>query len=177
MKMGSIDDKAGSLTSSRRSFFKLAIAALASLIGLVAGIPVLRSILPAAYRQGNEWTKVDKLPSLSTNIPAKLKFPVVSEEAYIRRTPVHSIWVTKKPDGGISVFSPVCTHLGCYYTWNSDRDRFECPCHASVFSIDGTVLSGPAPRPLDTLPHKIENGVLYVQWKEYKSGTSAKVEV
>lgn len=118
------------LIKSRRGFFKLAIATLASLIGVVTGIPR-----------------------------------------------VHSVWAVKRPDGDIAVFSPVCTHLGCYYTWNSERGRFECPCHASVFSIDGTVISGPAPRPLDVLPHKVENGVLYVQWKEFKSGAAGKVEV
>jgi menaquinol-cytochrome c reductase iron-sulfur subunit len=162
--------------NSRRAFFKLAIAALASLTGLVAVIPVVRSILPSAFKKGDEWTKVKGPESLPLNIPEKIKFPVMSKDAYIRRTRVHSVWAIRRTGGEITIYSPICTHLGCYFTWNSERERFECPCHASVFSINGTVLSGPAPRPLDTLPHKIENGVLYVKWKEYKAGLSRKVE-
>jgi hypothetical protein len=39
------------------------------------------------------------------------------------------------------------------------------------------VLGGPAPRRLDTLPVKIENGELYVEWKQFKSGTPDKIPV
>jgi menaquinol-cytochrome c reductase iron-sulfur subunit len=35
-----------------------------------------------------------------------------------------------------------------------------CPCHSSVFSVDGAVISGPAPRPLDRYETKVENGKL-----------------
>jgi Rieske Fe-S protein len=39
------------------------------------------------------------------------------------------------------------------------------------------VISGPAPRPLDTLSHKIENGKLYVEWERFRVGVSGKVRV
>ena len=39
---------------------------------------------------------------------------------------------------------------------------FICPCHASVFSVDGKVLSGPAPRPLDRYMTKIDAGKLEI---------------
>jgi cytochrome b6-f complex iron-sulfur subunit len=28
------------------------------------------------------------------------------------------------------------------------NEQFECPCHGSVFAIDGSVVRGPATRPL-----------------------------
>ena len=43
--------------------------------------------------------------------------------------------------------------------------------------VQGEVLSGPAPRPLDTLPVKIEGGRLLVTYKEFKAGTAAKIEL
>jgi cytochrome b6-f complex iron-sulfur subunit len=42
--------------------------------------------------------------------------------------------------------SAVCTHLGC--TVNLAGQGFHCPCHGSVFSQNGVVVSGPAPSPL-----------------------------
>src|SRR5512135_1180287 len=42
--------------------------------------------------------------------------------------------------------SAVCTHLGC--TVNLVGKGFHCPCHGSVFTQNGAVVSGPAPSPL-----------------------------
>jgi menaquinol-cytochrome c reductase iron-sulfur subunit len=46
-----------------------------------------------------------------------------------------------------------------------------------VFDIEGKVVAGPAPRPLDLLPSKIENGRLLVVFKEFKPGTAQVVEL
>jgi len=43
--------------------------------------------------------------------------------------------------------SAICTHLGC--TVNRADHGYHCPCHGSVFSDQGTVKSGPAPRALE----------------------------
>lgn len=51
-------------------------------------------------------------------------------------------------DGELFAVSPVCTHLGCKVHWNSVETSWDCPCHGSRFSPDGTVLEGPAIEPL-----------------------------
>mgnify|MGYP001815911432 FL=1 len=65
-------------------------------------------------------------------------------------------------DGGFLALDRTCTHLGCTVPWNADTGRFECPCHASSFDIGGSVLAAPAPRPLDSYPVRVENGVVKV---------------
>jgi cytochrome b6-f complex iron-sulfur subunit len=51
---------------------------------------------------------------------------------------------------GVFAQSAVCTHLGCLTRPTPTGDGFFCPCHGSRFALDGSVLAGPAPRPL---PH------------------------
>ncbi|MBI4767806.1 MAG: Rieske (2Fe-2S) protein [Deltaproteobacteria bacterium] len=48
----------------------------------------------------------------------------------------------------IKVLSGVCTHLGCPVLWAEERNRFECPCHGSLFNARGQVTAGPAQIPL-----------------------------
>lgn len=60
-----------------------------------------------------------------------------------------------KKNEGIKVFSISCTHLGCVL--NVENDKFICPCHGSVFDLEGNVLQGPALKPLKQLEYKIEN--------------------
>jgi cytochrome b6-f complex iron-sulfur subunit len=50
-----------------------------------------------------------------------------------------------------AAFSMICTHEGCLTEINTQRNRFECPCHQSIFSNAGAVVQGPADRPLETL--------------------------
>lgn len=60
--------------------------------------------------------------------------------------------VYKRPDGSMEVVSATCTHLGCLVHFNDAETAWECPCHGSRFATDGTVLHGPATRPLQ--PHQ-----------------------
>ncbi len=68
--------------------------------------------------------------------------------------PVHvpdaGSWLVKQ-DAEIVAFDDRCTHLGCRQNWNPGENRFECPCHGSIFDIDGNVLRGPATKPMPRL--------------------------
>jgi Rieske Fe-S protein len=50
--------------------------------------------------------------------------------------------------GTVHCVSALCTHLGCVVGFNDAEKAWECPCHGSRFAPDGTVLEGPANRPL-----------------------------
>jgi glycine/D-amino acid oxidase-like deaminating enzyme/nitrite reductase/ring-hydroxylating ferredoxin subunit len=54
----------------------------------------------------------------------------------------------RDPGGVLHVLSPVCTHLKCLVHWNAAEVSWDCPCHGSRFSPDGSVLEGPALKPL-----------------------------
>ncbi len=54
-------------------------------------------------------------------------------------------------DGKIYIVDTTCKHLGCETHWNSAEKTWDCPCHASRYSYDGTVIEGPALKPLDRI--------------------------
>src|SRR5580698_5935095 len=78
---------------------------------------------------------------------------------------------------GFVVFSPICPHLGCYYNWSDDQNRFMCPCHGSQYTFDGTHIAGPAPRGLDPLPLRSTKGAAEVTWIVYQSNTPQRIVV
>lgn len=65
--------------------------------------------------------------------------------------------------GGVYALSAVCTHLGCITRFLSDEKCIACPCHGSRFDLEGNVIHGPAPRPL--------------QWLEVQADTSGNLLV
>jgi cytochrome b6-f complex iron-sulfur subunit len=64
---------------------------------------------------------------------------------------------------GFYALSAVCTHLGCLSVCKQDAGVIACPCHGSSFQRDGSVIAGPAPRPLPWLKMWLgEDGSLMV---------------
>ncbi|WP_190131604.1 FAD-dependent oxidoreductase [Streptomyces mashuensis] len=57
--------------------------------------------------------------------------------------------VHRAADGTVRRLSARCTHLGCLVAFNDAEQAWECPCHGSRFAVDGSVLQGPAVRPLE----------------------------
>jgi len=55
-----------------------------------------------------------------------------------------------------------CTHLGCTFPWNNIDQQFQCPCHGSRYSPDGSVVRGPADRPLKLVQVNIEGDYIRI---------------
>ena len=163
---------------TRRRFVQLVIKASAGLIGLSLAVPLVGYLIsPALKRRAQQWVDVASEAELSPGIPKQLEYVATVQDGYLESKTQKALWAVKQPDGQVTVFSPMCTHLGCGYHWDGGAQRFKCPCHGSVYDISGHVLDGPAPRPLDALPSKVENGRLFVVYKEFKSGVSKQIEL
>jgi rieske iron-sulfur protein len=67
---------------------------------------------------------------------------------------------------GLVAYTAVCTHDGCPVTaWDRNASTYMCPCHQSEFDPKnmGTLVVGPAYRPLPALPLALdEEGVITV---------------
>lgn len=64
---------------------------------------------------------------------------------------------------GLRAYSAVCTHFACIVKWDAETGQIECPCHDGYFNpLDGSVLSGPPPTPLESLKVDIVDGEIFV---------------
>jgi 3-phenylpropionate/trans-cinnamate dioxygenase ferredoxin subunit len=68
-------------------------------------------------------------------------------------------------DGGLYAFDDTCTHAGCSLaTGDLDGTTVTCPCHGSQFDItSGSVLRGPARRPVRSRPVQVRGDDLLVE--------------
>src|ERR1035437_4481842 len=147
--------------TSRRNFYVVAIYGLWGAISAALGLPAMAYLLfPPKAKKGEEWIEVGDVGRIAPNSPVALTFrrprvdgrKVISEKS--------TAWVVKTADSQVTAFGPQCTHLGCAYHWEDAKGHFLCPCHTSLFSIDGKVAAGPAPRPLDRYQTKLNGSKL-----------------
>ena len=163
---------------TRRSFFSWMIGIAVSVIGVGLAIPLTSYVIaPALKRRKDLWAEVGPTGDLRTGEPEELEFASTVKDGWRTDTAKKAIWAVQQPAGDIVVFSPICPHLGCGFRWNAEDHKFHCPCHGSVYDVTGKVLAGPAPRSLDVLPSKVEQGKLLVIYKEFKSGLDHPVEL
>lgn len=65
-------------------------------------------------------------------------------EGTIIRAGAKQYAVYRDDEGTLHTLSARCTHLGCIVGWNPADRAWECPCHGSRFTAEGTLVQGPA---------------------------------
>jgi cytochrome b6-f complex iron-sulfur subunit len=68
----------------------------------------------------------------------------------------------EKTGADVRALSAICTHLGCIIAWHPKAKEFICPCHGGRYDLNGNVLSGPPPRPLEKFQVKLRDGQVFV---------------
>ncbi|MGO9013838.1 MAG: ubiquinol-cytochrome c reductase iron-sulfur subunit [Dissulfurispiraceae bacterium] len=133
----------------RREFFRLLMYLLGSTVFISGLYPLLRFLAPP----GSE-ANIKKLVLSKADVP-----PGKAESIVFNNVPAI---VINRPEKGFIVLSKVCTHLGCIVEYEGDKDIMLCPCHAGTFDLDGHVISGPPPKPLQRLPFRIEGETIVI---------------
>lgn len=151
-----------------------AIYGLWGLMTAALGLPALIYLLvPPKIRRQDQWVEAGKLAQIPTGMPVELAFRRIRVDGWKVSSERNTAWVVKSANNRVVAFGPQCTHLGCTYHWDEAKDEFICPCHNSVFSIEGKVLGGPAPRPLDRYETKVQDGSLLLGRIQASSEQSA----
>ena len=149
-------------TDNRRNFFVAAIFGLTGLITAALGVPAAAYLLlPPRTRKDGRWVEAGDISGLQIGTPEEMVFRRTRVDGWKVTSEKATAWVVKN-GSDVVAFAPQCTHLGCAYHWEEQTKEFLCPCHTSTFSLDGQVLSGPAPRPLDRYEVKVDGNKLLV---------------
>ena len=67
-----------------------------------------------------------------------------------------NVAVFRDANGGLHVFSPLCTHQHCEVKWNDSEKTWDCPCHGARFEATGELKHGPAEKGLHPKPFREE---------------------
>lgn len=166
----------GASSTSRRTFLAQVIGACIAFLAMLVGIPAAGAIVGPALKQApTDSPTIGRADSFEQDVPKSAEFAITRRDGWVETTETVAVWVVKQADGSFVVFNGHCTHLGCAYHWQADLNEFVCPCHAGVYGKDGRVLSGPPPRPLDRLQASVVNGLIQVQYVDFRLGVAEKV--
>lgn len=122
-------------TLSRRGFLEWMIGLLGGISVLSVAGTILAYLTPPSDTGKGGAVQVAVLSEIPVGEARVVSFN--SSPAIIIHTPK-----------AVVAFSAVCTHAGCVVTWQKDKKRIFCPCHAGTFDLEGNVVSGPPPRSL-----------------------------
>ena len=99
------------------------------------------------------------ISSIRPGVPLEVSFSMTNASG---ASVASSVWLLKGADGSLTAYDPRCTHALCRYKWSAAAAKFKCNCHGGEYAIDGTVLAGPPPRPLNKFPLRQSGGVVVV---------------
>lgn len=130
---------------TRRNILKTLLSFLGSVTVVSFAYPLVRFLAPLKGTTHADKVVIKKselIAGTAKNITFKNK-PIMI---------IHRLGAGK----GMIALSRVCTHLGCLVYFDKSEQKIICPCHAAKFSIEGNVMSGPAPKPLERIPLQVE---------------------
>ena len=149
--------------TSRRTFYSALIGVLGGLMTAALALPAAAYLMmkPKTVSTG-EYVEAADLTTLKVGQPEEVVFHRTRVDGWRTVDEKTTAWVVKTDEKNVVAYAPQCTHLGCAYHWDEKESHFLCPCHTSIFSMDGKVQSGPAPRPLDRYAIRINGSKLLV---------------
>jgi menaquinol-cytochrome c reductase iron-sulfur subunit len=148
---------------TRRQFLKYAVVAGAGLVAAAIAVPVVTDFLSPSWKKNNTPTvPVARADSIPLGVPTFVRFEERVPDSWLVTTENQGLWIVTKDHQNFTIFDPHCTHLKCPFYWDDKQGIFVCPCHGGKFDMDGKVLGGPPPRPLDRWEYILNQGEIEV---------------
>lgn len=151
---------------TRSEFVKIVVGVLGAIMGAVVGLPAIGYFLSPALKvqSVDAWVPAGPLESYPIGEPTLFSFTRTTVNGWEKTVNSFGVYIYRESEELITAYSNWCTHLSCRVTWQDDNQIYWCPCHDGAFDIDGEVVDGPPPRPLDKYETKVEDdGTLFIR--------------
>ena len=155
------EDKREPLRVDRRRFLAAVSIAAGSVAALIVAAPSITFLL-GLRKSPYVWRAVGRADQFRSGTTVMVAFLDPSPLPWAGVTARTAAWLRRFGNDDFTAFSINCTHLGCPVHWLQDADLFMCPCHGGVFYNDGTVASGPPPKPLIRYPVRVRDGFVEI---------------
>jgi menaquinol-cytochrome c reductase iron-sulfur subunit len=162
---------AGLPPQNRRSFLGALLGVGSVFVGGLLGVPLIRFALFPLLRRTTELkgSPVGSMSEFSTlNEPVIRTIQIEQVDGWRKAISEKAVYITKDQQGQLRVLSSICPHLGCTVPWNKEKNQFICPCHGAAYMPDGTRISGPSLRGMDTLETSVQDGQLEVRFQYFR---------
>jgi menaquinol-cytochrome c reductase iron-sulfur subunit len=161
----------------RRSFLGALVALGSAFVGALLSVPLIRfAIFPLIRRttdlKSSPVGSISEFSSLTD--PAMRTIQIEQIDGWRKTVSEKIVYITKDQQNQLSVLTSICPHLGCTVPWNKEKKQFICPCHGGTFSADGSRVSGPSQRGMDTLETSVQDGQLLVRFQYFRQLVSDK---
>ena len=149
---------------SRRGFVGRVVGLVGGVITGIVGLPVIGYVVSPALQKGSgeEWIVLGAASTVEPGTPTPFVFSQIKQVGWKVERSNQTVYAVTEDGQNFKVFSDACTHLSCKVHWEDERQAFVCPCHDGFFSLDGSVVSGPPPKPLYEFENKVENEQLMI---------------
>ena len=149
---------------SRRKFILKISLGMGGLATIAVSIPVVGALLaPLLGKEEVDWVTVGAAKDFKPGTVTLVTFQNPDPKAFAGVTANTASWLRKGFNNDFIAFAVNCSHLGCPVRWEENANLFMCPCHGGVYYHDGTVASGPPPRPLSEYRVRIYKGNVQIQ--------------
>jgi quinol---cytochrome c reductase iron-sulfur subunit, bacillus type len=156
---------------SRRSFLGVLLGLGSVFVGGLLSVPLIRFALFPLLRRTTELksSPIGDLSGFSSlTEPVMRTIQIEQVDGWRKAVSEKAVYVTKDSQGRLRVLTSICPHLGCTVPWNKEKSQFVCPCHGATFAADGTRVSGPPLRGMDTLETSVQDGQLQVRFQYFR---------
>ncbi len=159
-----MSDEMKKTEESRRNFLMKISLGLGGVAAVAVSIPVVGALLaPILGKAEPEWKTVGSAKDFKPGSVTLVSFENPDPETYAGVTGNTAAWLRKGLNNDFIAFAVNCSHLGCPVRWEENAHLFMCPCHGGVYYHDGSVASGPPPRPLSQYKLRVYKGNVQIQ--------------
>ncbi|HKJ69727.1 MAG TPA: ubiquinol-cytochrome c reductase iron-sulfur subunit [bacterium] len=160
--MEKVIDKLGEYSEGRRKILLYLWMGAQGILAALILIPGLRYLLQPLYEKvQTQRVQLGDFRAVPENVPTRVEYSLVQRAGYQVREEHEFVYVLRSGKQ-MTVFSPICTHMGCNVAWNRNAEEFQCPCHGGRYNKQGEVIAGPPPDPLQQFPSELQNGTVWI---------------